>query len=229
MIALAVNEMRGRCDDHRRRRLQRHAPRRGADRTRDRARRRRAAVGQPVLQPADTGAGSSATTRRSRRRPTCRSCFTTSRSEPPATCPTSCSRARAARQHLRASSRRTRPTWRKIDGLAALRRQRRHARRRARSRRAGGILTGSHLFGDEMHRMVDEPARRREIDAGPAGRLPRPRDRARRVLAEGGAEHDRHRGRRATASVCRARRSRAVGRAGPARAPRSTSGCRRSA
>jgi 4-hydroxy-tetrahydrodipicolinate synthase len=30
----------------------------------------------------------------------------------------------------------------------------------------GGILTGSHIFGDEMRRMVDEPERRREIDAG---------------------------------------------------------------
>ncbi|MGH2867466.1 MAG: 4-hydroxy-tetrahydrodipicolinate synthase [Solirubrobacteraceae bacterium] len=30
----------------------------------------------------------------------------------------------------------------------------------------GGILTGSHLFGLEMRRMVDEPERRREIDAG---------------------------------------------------------------
>jgi 4-hydroxy-tetrahydrodipicolinate synthase len=28
----------------------------------------------------------------------------------------------------------------------------------------GGILTGSHVFGDEMRRMVDEPERRREID-----------------------------------------------------------------
>jgi 4-hydroxy-tetrahydrodipicolinate synthase len=28
----------------------------------------------------------------------------------------------------------------------------------------GGILVASHLFGDEMHRMVDEPERRREID-----------------------------------------------------------------
>ncbi|MGI8507011.1 MAG: 4-hydroxy-tetrahydrodipicolinate synthase [Solirubrobacteraceae bacterium] len=28
----------------------------------------------------------------------------------------------------------------------------------------GGVLTGSHLFGDEMHRMVDEPERRHEID-----------------------------------------------------------------
>ncbi len=30
----------------------------------------------------------------------------------------------------------------------------------------GGILTGSHIFGEEMRRMVEEPARRREIDAG---------------------------------------------------------------
>jgi 4-hydroxy-tetrahydrodipicolinate synthase len=29
----------------------------------------------------------------------------------------------------------------------------------------GGILTGSHVFGNEMRRMVDEPERRREIDA----------------------------------------------------------------
>ena len=30
---------------------------------------------------------------------------------------------------------------------------------------AGGILTGSHVFGREMRRMVDEPDHRREIDA----------------------------------------------------------------
>jgi 4-hydroxy-tetrahydrodipicolinate synthase len=30
---------------------------------------------------------------------------------------------------------------------------------------AGGILVASHLFGEEMHRMVDEPERRQEIDA----------------------------------------------------------------
>jgi 4-hydroxy-tetrahydrodipicolinate synthase len=29
----------------------------------------------------------------------------------------------------------------------------------------GGILVASHVFGEEMRRMVDEPARRREIDA----------------------------------------------------------------
>jgi dihydrodipicolinate synthase/N-acetylneuraminate lyase len=31
---------------------------------------------------------------------------------------------------------------------------------------AGGILTSSHLFAEEMHRMVDEPERRHEIDHG---------------------------------------------------------------
>ena len=30
----------------------------------------------------------------------------------------------------------------------------------------GGILVASHLVGEEMHRMVDEPERRREIDEG---------------------------------------------------------------
>jgi 4-hydroxy-tetrahydrodipicolinate synthase len=30
----------------------------------------------------------------------------------------------------------------------------------------GGVLTAAHLFGEEMHRMVDEPERRREIEAG---------------------------------------------------------------
>ena len=31
---------------------------------------------------------------------------------------------------------------------------------------AGGILVASHLVGEEMRRMVDEPEHRREIDAG---------------------------------------------------------------
>jgi 4-hydroxy-tetrahydrodipicolinate synthase len=30
---------------------------------------------------------------------------------------------------------------------------------------AGGVLTSSHVFGEEFHRMVDEPEHRREIDA----------------------------------------------------------------
>ena len=60
----------------------------------------------------------------------------------------------------------------------------------------GGILTGSHVFGEEMRRMVDEPERRREIDAAlqdvyrdmaiaPAG-----------LHHQGGARPDRRAGRR---------------------------------
>jgi 4-hydroxy-tetrahydrodipicolinate synthase len=30
----------------------------------------------------------------------------------------------------------------------------------------GGVLVASHVFGEEMHRMVDQPEQRREIDAG---------------------------------------------------------------
>ena len=55
----------------------------------------------------------------------------------------------------------------------------------------GGMLTASHLFGEEMHRMVDEPEHRREIEAGLAGRLPRPGGRAAGLHRQGGAEHDR--------------------------------------
>ena len=33
---------------------------------------------------------------------------------------------------------------------------------------AGGILVASHIVGDEMRRMVEEPERRHEIDAGSA-------------------------------------------------------------
>jgi 4-hydroxy-tetrahydrodipicolinate synthase len=34
---------------------------------------------------------------------------------------------------------------------------------------AGGVLVGSHIVGEEMRRMVDEPERRKEIDAGLSG------------------------------------------------------------
>src|SRR3989440_12915573 len=37
---------------------------------------------------------------------------------------------------------------------------------------AGGILVASHLFGEEMHRMVDEPDRRRESDQSLQDRYP---------------------------------------------------------
>ena len=65
----------------------------------------------------------------------------------------------------------------------------------------GGILTGSHVFGNEMRRMVDEPERRHEIDASLADVY---RDMAvapGRLQLQGGAEPDRRRGRRAAAAV----------------------------
>ena len=65
----------------------------------------------------------------------------------------------------------------------------------------GGILTGSHLFGAEMRRMVDEPERRREIDAGLQDVY---RDLAiapRRLQPQGRAGTDRDPGRRAPAPV----------------------------
>ena len=84
----------------------------------------------------------------------------------------------------------------------------------------GGILTGSHVFGNEMRRMVDEPERRHEIDAVARRRLPRHGDRAGACSLQGRAEPDRRRGRRAAAAVRRARRERDRGDPGAARAPR---------
>ncbi len=84
----------------------------------------------------------------------------------------------------------------------------------------GGILTASHIFGEEMHRMVDEPEHRREIDAALQDVY---RDMAiapAACSAQGGAEHDRRPGRQAAPALRRARRRRARGRARPARAPR---------
>ena len=82
VIALAVQEMRGRCpvvagvgsNDTR------HAVQ--ADRAGHRARGRRAAVGQPVLQPAQPARDRRPLPRGGRGPPTCRSCSTTSRSGP---------------------------------------------------------------------------------------------------------------------------------------------------
>ena len=80
----------------------------------------------------------------------------------------------------------------KIDGLQIYAGNDDIVRRRcSTSGSPAGSSCRAHLFGEELRRMVDEPDRRREIDAEPAGRLPRPRGRAARLLDEGGAEHDR--------------------------------------
>ena len=57
----------------------------------------------------------------------------------------------------------------------------------------GGILVASHLFGDEMHRMVDEPDRRREIEQGLQDVYRDLGGGTARVLDQGRAEHARDR------------------------------------
>ena len=66
---------------------------------------------------------------------------------------------------------------------------------------AGGILVASHIVGNEMRRMVDEPERRAEIDASLARCL---RDAVHHLqpdLHQGGAEHARPRSRGAAAAA----------------------------
>ena len=53
---------------------------------------------------------------------------------------------------------------------------------------AGGILVASHLFGEEMHRMVDEPDRRRDDRRRAERRLRRHARRAAGVRHQGGAQ-----------------------------------------
>ena len=85
---------------------------------------------------------------------------------------------------------------------------------------AGGILTGSHLFGDEMRRMVDEPEHRHEIDAGLQDVYRDLGRRAGRLLAQGRAAHDRPRRRRPAPALRRARAVRAGRHRGDAGTPR---------
>ena len=136
MIRLAVEEMRGRVHDRRRRRLERHPPRGPADRAGDRARPRRAAVRQPVLQPSQPA----------RDRPSLPGGLPRHRPADPALqhppadgighVQRPAGRARAARQHRRRQAGQRRQPG-QDRRPADLRRQRRPARRRARSRRAG--------------------------------------------------------------------------------------------
>ena len=85
----------------------------------------------------------------------------------------------------------------KIDGMIDLRRQRRHARRRARPRRAGRSPHRQPRVRRRDAPMVDEPERRREIDASLQDAYRDLGDRAGRVQPQGGAGDDRGPGRRA--------------------------------
>ena len=111
-------------------------------------------------------------------RPTCRSSSTTSRSAPGPTCPTTCSPSWRSSTTSSASSRPTPDNLAKIDGLEIYAGNDDLLADVLDLGEPGGILVASHIFGEEMHRMVDEPERRREIDAALARRLPRHGDRA---------------------------------------------------
>ena len=99
------------------------------------------------------------------RRPTSRSCSTTSRAAPARTCRPSCSPSSRRSRASRASSR---PTPRSCSRSTASRCTPATTRTFARTLDmggAGGILVASHIVGNEMRRMVDEPEHRAEIDA----------------------------------------------------------------
>ena len=128
-------------------------------------RRRRPAVGQPVLQPAEPPRDRRPLPRGRRAPPTCRSCSTTSRSGPARTCPTTCwpsSRSSTTSSRVKQANP---ANLAKIDGLAIYAGNDDMLADVLDMGEAGGILTASHIFGEEMHRMVDEPEHRREIDA----------------------------------------------------------------
>ena len=124
-------------DDHRRHRLQRHAPRGPPDRARDRARRRRDAVAsRPYYNKPEPPRASSPTSRRSRAatdKPILLYNIParTGVEHAATTCSPSSRRSTAST----ASSRPTTTSSQPIDGLRALRRQRRHLRAHARHRR----------------------------------------------------------------------------------------------
>ncbi len=73
----------------------------------------------------------------------------------------------------------------------------------------GGICVASHIVGEEMRRMVDEPDERAAIDASPARRLRRPGRHDEPDPRQGRAEHARPPGRRPAAPARRGRRGRA--------------------
>ena len=193
MIELAVSEMRGRCtivagvgsnDTRHAVHLTERATELGADALLSR---------QPLLQPAEPPRHRPPLRGgRARHRP-CRSCSTTFRSARVPTCRTTCSPSWPSSTTSPRSSRPTRTNLAKVDGLQIYAGNDDLLADVLDLGEPGGILVASHLFGEEMHRMVDEPERRREIDAEPPGRLPRHRRRAAGVHDQGRAEPARHR------------------------------------
>ena len=207
VIELAVEEMaRHRCTVDRRRRLQRHPARGQADRARDRARRRRAAVGQPVLQPPEPARDRRATTRRSCAATELPILLYNIPQRTGSDMPNDLLAELAQLDHIAASSRPTPPTSPRSTGCTIYAGNDDMLADVLDLGEPGGILTSSHMFGDEMRRMVDEPERRREIDAGLQDVY---RDMAIAPAAcslKAALEHDRDPGGAAAAAVRRARR-----------------------
>ena len=158
MIALAVEEMARPLHDRRRRRLQRHPPRRASDRARDRARSRRAAVGQPVLQPPEPARDRRATTRRSCRATDLPILLYNIPQRTGSDMPNELLAELAQLDNIcRASSRPTPPTWRRSTGCRSTPATTTCSPTCSTSASPAGSSIASHLFGEEMHRMVDEP------------------------------------------------------------------------
>ena len=106
-----------------------------------------------------------ATTKRSRRRPTNRRSSTTSRAARPPTCRPTCSPSSPRSTASARSSRPTQMSCSRSTGSTSTRATTPPSRARSTWAAPGGILVASHIVGNEMQRMVDEPERRAEIDA----------------------------------------------------------------
>ena len=103
-----------------------------------------------VLQPARTARAHRATTARSPRRPTSRSCSTTSRRARRSTCPTTCSPSSRRSTASTASSRPTTTTSRRSTASSSTPATTTRSPATLDMGGAGGICVASHLVGDEM-------------------------------------------------------------------------------
>ena len=119
------------------------------------------------------------------------------------TCPMTCSPSSPSSTTSSPSSRPTPPTSRRSTVCRSTRATTTCSPTCSTSGSRGGILVASHLFGDEMRRMVDEPERRREIDESLQDVYRDLGDRAARVQHQGRAQPARSRRRRASAALCR--------------------------
>ena len=138
-------------------RHQRHARGRVPHRTRDRARRRRDARRHALLQPAEPRWASRATTKRSRGHRQADARSTTSPGARRRTCRPTCSPSWRRSSTSTASSRPTPTSCSRSTGWTLYAGDDATFARTLDLGGAGGILVASHIVGNEMRRMVDEP------------------------------------------------------------------------